>query len=40
VEAIVLSRQEFDATLADTPRMTRKIMVGMARRLAELDAKV
>jgi CRP-like cAMP-binding protein len=40
MEAIVLSRREFDAALADAPRMTRKIMSGMARRLAEYDAKV
>ena len=35
MEAIVLSRREFEAALADAPRMTRKIMAGMARRLAE-----
>ena len=40
MEAIVLSRGEFDAALAEAPRMTRKIMAGMAQRLAELDAKV
>ena len=40
MEAIVLSRREFDAALADAPRMTRKIMAGMAARLAELDSKV
>jgi CRP-like cAMP-binding protein len=40
MEAIVLSRREFDAALADAPRMTRKIMSGMARRLAEYDSKV
>jgi CRP-like cAMP-binding protein len=37
MEAIVLSRREFDAALAEAPRMTRKIMTGMAKRLAELD---
>jgi CRP/FNR family cyclic AMP-dependent transcriptional regulator len=40
MEAIVLSRREFEAALADAPRMTRKIMAGMAARLAEFDAKV
>jgi CRP-like cAMP-binding protein len=40
MEAIVLSRREFDAALAAAPRMTRKIMVGMAARLAEFDSKV
>ena len=40
METIVLSRKEFDAALADAPRMTRKIMSGMAARLAEFDAKV
>ncbi len=40
MEAIVLSRKEFDAALADAPRMTRKIMKGMATRLAEFDSKV
>ncbi|HKN88904.1 MAG TPA: cyclic nucleotide-binding domain-containing protein, partial [Acidimicrobiia bacterium] len=39
MEAIVLSRREFEAALADAPRMTRKIMAGMARRLAEFDSK-
>jgi CRP-like cAMP-binding protein len=40
MEAIVLSRREFDAALAEAPRMTRKIMTGMAARLAELDRSV
>ena len=40
MEAIVLSRREFEAALADAPHMTRKIMSGMARRLAELDSRV
>jgi CRP/FNR family transcriptional regulator, cyclic AMP receptor protein len=40
MEAIVLSRREFDAALAEAPRMTRKIMTGMAARLAELDRTV
>jgi CRP/FNR family transcriptional regulator, cyclic AMP receptor protein len=40
MEAIVLSRKEFDAALAEAPRMTRKIMSGMASRLAEFDSRV
>ena len=40
MEAIVLSRREFDAALADAPCMTRRIMAGMARRLAEFDSKL
>ena len=40
METIVLSRKEFDAALADAPRMTRKIMSGMASRLAEFDSRV
>jgi CRP-like cAMP-binding protein len=40
MEAIVLSRKEFDAALAEAPRMTRKIMTGMASRLAEHDSRV
>lgn len=40
MEAIVLSRREFEAALADAPRMTQKIMAGMAARLAEFDSKV
>jgi CRP-like cAMP-binding protein len=40
MEAIVLSRRDFEAALADAPRLTRKIMQGMARRLADLDSKV
>jgi CRP/FNR family cyclic AMP-dependent transcriptional regulator len=40
MEAIVLSRREFEAAMADAPRMTRKIMAGMARRLADFDSKV
>jgi CRP-like cAMP-binding protein len=39
MEAIVLSRREFEAALAAAPRMTRKIMAGMAARLAEFDSK-
>ena len=40
METIVLSRKEFDAALAEAPRMTRKIMSGMASRLAEYDSRV
>lgn len=40
METIVLSRKEFDAALAEAPRMTRKIMAGMASRLAEFDARL
>jgi CRP/FNR family transcriptional regulator, cyclic AMP receptor protein len=40
MEAIVLSRKEFDAALADAPRLTRRIMAGMASRLAEYDSRV
>ena len=40
MEAIVLSRRDFEAALADAPRMTRKIMTGMAQRLADLDSRV
>lgn len=40
MEAIVLSRGDFEAAMADAPRMTRRIMSGMARRLAEFDSKL
>lgn len=40
MEAIVLSRGDFDAALADAPRMTRRLLSGMARRLAEFDSRV
>jgi CRP-like cAMP-binding protein len=40
MEVIVLSRREFDAALVEAPGMARRLMAGMARRLAELDAKV
>lgn len=40
MEVIVLTRADFDAALAEAPGMTRKLMVGMARRLRELDARV
>jgi CRP/FNR family cyclic AMP-dependent transcriptional regulator len=40
MEAIVLSRKEFEAALADAPHLSRKIMAGMASRLAEFDSKL
>jgi len=40
METIVLGRREFEAALCEAPHMTRKIMSGMARRLAEFDSKV
>lgn len=40
MEAIVLSRRDFEAALADAPRLTRRVMQGMATRLAEFDSKV
>jgi CRP-like cAMP-binding protein len=40
MEAVVISRREFEAALAEAPRMTRKIMSGMAARLAAFDSKV
>ncbi|HZQ76515.1 MAG TPA: cyclic nucleotide-binding domain-containing protein [Acidimicrobiia bacterium] len=40
MEAIVLSRGDFDAALADAPRMTRRLLSGMAKRLAEFDSRV
>jgi len=40
MEAIVLSRRDFEAALADAPRMTRRLLSGMAKRLAEFDSRV
>jgi CRP-like cAMP-binding protein len=40
MEAIVLTRREFTAALEEAPRMTRKILTGMATRLYEADARV
>jgi len=40
MEAIVLSRGDFEAALADAPRMTRRLLSGMAKRLAEFDSRV
>ena len=38
--AIVLARREFDGVLAEAPSVSHKLMVGMARRLHELDTHV
>ena len=38
--AVVLARREFDGLLAEAPAVTHKLLVGMARRLHELDAHV
>lgn len=38
--ALVLSQREFNGVLATVPPLTHKLLVGMARRLHELDAKV
>ena len=40
MEVIVLTRAEFNAALAEAPRMTRKLMTGMAHRLRQLDELV
>jgi CRP/FNR family transcriptional regulator, cyclic AMP receptor protein len=39
VELLVISRQRFWATLEGSPTLMRKIIIGLARRLHELDAK-
>jgi CRP-like cAMP-binding protein len=39
MEVIVLSQGEFEAALEEAPRMTRKLLAGMARRLRELDKR-
>ena len=39
VTALVLGQREFNGVLATVPAMTHKLLVGMARRLHELDAK-
>ena len=39
MEVIVLSQGDFDAALEEAPRMTRKLLAGMARRLRELDQR-
>ncbi len=38
--AVVLARREFDGLMAEAPAVTHKLLVGMARRLHELDAHV
>lgn len=40
MEAIVLTRADFDAAIAEAPGMTRKVMTGMAHRLRQLDQRV
>ena len=37
MEIIVLSQWDFETALTEAPRMTRKLMAGIARRLRELD---
>jgi CRP-like cAMP-binding protein len=37
--ALVLGQREFSGVLATVPALTHKLLVGMARRLHELDAK-
>jgi CRP/FNR family transcriptional regulator, cyclic AMP receptor protein len=39
MEVIVLSQWDFEAALEDAPRMTRKLLAGMAHRLRELDRR-
>lgn len=39
-EAVVLTIQEFDALLEEAPSITRKLLQGLARRLAEVDRTV
>lgn len=39
LEIAFLGNREFAGALADIPSLTRKVMVGMARRLHELDAR-
>ncbi|HEV7887363.1 MAG TPA: cyclic nucleotide-binding domain-containing protein [Acidimicrobiales bacterium] len=39
VTALVLGQREFNGVLAQVPAISHKIMVGMARRLHQLDAK-
>lgn len=40
MEAIVLTRADFDAAIGEAPGMTRKVMMGMAHRLRVLDKRV
>lgn len=39
LEVFVLGRREFNGLVAEIPTLSRKLMVGMARRLHDLDAK-
>ena len=39
MEVILLGQREFSAVLAEVPSMAHKLMVGMARRLHEVDSK-
>jgi CRP-like cAMP-binding protein len=39
MEIIVLELRDFEAALEESPRMTRKLLAGMARRLRELDKR-
>jgi CRP-like cAMP-binding protein len=39
VTALVLGQREFSGLLATVPAITQKLLVGMARRLHELDAR-
>jgi CRP/FNR family cyclic AMP-dependent transcriptional regulator len=39
VTALVLGQREFNGVLATVPAITHKLLVGMARRLHELDAR-
>jgi CRP-like cAMP-binding protein len=39
LEVFILGRREFNGLLAEVPTLSHKLMVGMARRLHELDAK-
>ena len=39
VEALVLGQREFNGVLATVPALTHKLLVGMARRLHELDSR-
>ena len=39
MEVVVLSQWDFETALKEAPRMTRKLMAGMARRLREADER-
>lgn len=39
LEVFLLGRREFNGLLAEVPTLSRKLMVGMARRLHELDSR-